>query len=956
MNIIRNAILLLPVITLYSADLQQDNPAIKGKLMITSRQAYYQSPDGPRRPVTISFMEMPLFDKATVRIIIDGETITRDINPDEKGILETEILLPPGEIKEKKVIKVILNTSKLNIDTTFTVLPAKFLTLYFLPHSHTDIGYTHVQEEVMKLQWENFEKAIELCRKTDSYPDGAKFRWNSEVLWAVESLLKNAPEATRKSFIEAVQRGWIGLDGMYANMLTGLCREEELMHIFDASNKIRKEIGCKIETAMITDVPGYSWGTVTAMAQNGIRYFSVGPNYVPTMPNQGDRVGYVHEAWGDIPFYWLSPSGNERILYWSTGKGYSWFHRWIKDKLSVCGETPVFEYLQELQTKEYPYDISYLRYTIGGDNGPPDDEMPDFIRKWNEKYAWPKLRISLTAEVFKALEEKYSKVIPVYKGDFTPYWEDGAASSAKETGINRHTADKLEQAGVLWTMLRKERFPEEKFYNAWQNVLLYSEHTWGAHNSISKPFIDFVKMQWERKQRFALDAQKMADSLMTEAVSPVASNSNNIESFHVFNTSSWTRSGLVTLPSNWNIGDRILSDFKGKQVILQKLTTGEFVFIAKDIPPLGSGIYYFKTQPKKSKTSQSGIRITDNMLANNFYEVVIDKSSGNIISLLDRRNNINYAGSEGLNGYYYTGKNAENIRTDKNIRISVKENGPVLSTLLIESDAPGAKTLLREITLYSDLDLIGIRNVIDKEIVTEKENVRFGFPFSVDSGDATIDLAWGLMRPEKDQLKGSNKNFFTMQNWIDINNGNNGITLFSRDAPIVEIGGMNGEKWMSAPNRPWTVTYTPSTLVFSWVMNNSWHTNYRAYQEGTTEFSYALKPHAEFKPADAKKLAEELCRPLIPVPAAGKARSYSSLFTIDNNSVVVASIKETSDNSFIMIRLFNTSGEPANARINWETLKPQSVFLSDPGEVTMTKTGDNITFKPFEVVTLKIKR
>ena len=956
MRIIRNSVLLLLIVSLYSPCLSQE----KGsgiQLVISSRQAYYNHSDGPRRPLTISFKGNLLHDKGTLRLVFNGKTVTQDINPTEKGIGETEILLPAGEITEKTDIKIALNTAGLNIDTIFTLLPARFWTLYFLPHSHNDIGYTHVQEEVMKLQWQNLEKAIELCRKTQLYPDGSQYRWNSEVLWAIENYFKNAPEENRKSFIDAVQKGWVGLDGMYANMLTGLCRQEELMHIFDASNKIQKETGTKIETAMITDVPGYAWGTVTAMAQNGIRYFSVGPNFVPTMPNQGDRVGLVHKAWGDIPFYWLSPSGNEKILYWSTGKGYSWFHKWIKDRLSVCGEAPIFEYLGELTAKDYPYDLSYLRYTIGGDNGPPDEEMPDFVRKWNEKYAWPKIRIGTTAEVFKALEEKYSNVIPVFRGDFTPYWEDGAASSAKETAINRHTADKLVQADILWTILKRGNYPVEKFYDAWQNVLLYSEHTWGAHNSISNPFIEFVKMQWDRKQRFALSAEEMADKLMIEALSPISSNSGNVESFQVFNTSSWLRSGMVTLPADWKIDGKILSDKTGNPLILQKLSTGEWVFIAKSVPPLGSITYYLKTKGRKLKITPSVIKVTENTLANDLYEIVVDKSSGNITSLLDRKNNLNFAGSEGLNSYSYTGKNGEDIRTDRNIRVSVKENGPVLATLLIESDAPGTKILQKEITIFSELDWIGLKNIVDKEIVTEKENVRFGFPFNVEGGDAKIDLAWGVMQPEKDQLKGSNKNFFTMQNWIDINNNNKGITLFSQDAPIVEIGGMNGEKWMSAPDRPWTVTYTPSSLVYSWVMNNSWHTNYRAYQNGITEFRYALKPHSKFNSTSAKKTAEELCRPLIPVPTPVNTKSYNSMFIIDDSSsVIVSSIKETSDGGNVMIRLFNTSEKPSTTLIKWNSLNPETVYFSDPKEATLAPCPDRIEFNPFEVITLKIKR
>lgn len=924
-----------------------------GKLHISSRQAYFKSPEGPRRPLTIGFQDVPLKEKGMISVLINGNTITERVG---NGIKETELLLPAGEIKKATDVKISFKTARLKIDTTYTVKPARFWTLYFLPHSHNDIGYTQVQEEVMKVQWENLEKAIDLCKRTQSYPDGSQFRWNSEVLWAVENFIKNAPEDKVRELIDAVKKGWIELDGMYANMLTGLCRDEELMHVFDAANLFREKYGINIEPAMITDVPGYSWGIVPAMAQNGVRYFSVGPNYVPSFANLGDRVGLVHKAWGDIPFYWISPSGNEKILYWSTGKGYSWFHKWIMDKLSVCGEAPVFQYLGELQDKDYPYDLSYLRYTIGGDNGPPDEEMPDFIRKWNEKYEWPKLRIATVTEAFKALENKYSKVIPEFSGDFTPYWEDGAASSAKETAMNRNTADRLVQADVLWTILQNDNYPAEDFYNAWQNVLLYSEHTWGAHNSISEPFSDFVKKQWEGKQRFALNAADIADKLFNKALSPIRVSDNNVESFQVLNTSSWKRTGIVTIPADWNIAGKIVSDCNGKPVVIQKLSSGGWAFVAKDIPPLGSAKYILKKSKTKQKRLPYFVRAEGNKLINPYYEIEIDSVTGNIVRLYDIKRKINYAGSQGLNAFYYSGKNGADVRSDKNIKISLKENGPVLVTLSVESDAPGAKKLTREITLYSDLDIIGIKNIIDKEIVTAKENVRFAFPFAVRGGDARVDLAWADMQPEKDQLKGSNKNFFTIQNWLDINNKSNGITLISPDAPIIEIGGMNGEKWMSSPDQPWFEKYNPSPLVYSWVMNNSWHTNYRAFQDGITGFRYDLKPHDEFSPTESKKIAEEICRPLIPVITDPKTKPFEPLFFIGNDSpVVVASIKESNQPGFIMIRLFNTSEKPAEVKIKWNRLTPSEVFLSNPEETRVSEAPGTLIFKPFDIITLKLK-
>ena len=49
--------------------------------------------------------------------------------------------------------------------------------------------------------------------------------------------------------------------------------------------------------------------------------------------------------------------------------------------------------------------------------------------------------------------------LPEVRGDFTPYWEDGAASSARETGLTRMASERLVQAEALWAILAPEQYP-----------------------------------------------------------------------------------------------------------------------------------------------------------------------------------------------------------------------------------------------------------------------------------------------------------------------------------------------------------------------------------------------------------------------------------------------------------------------------------------------------------------
>ena len=53
---------------------------------------------------------------------------------------------------------------------TITLRPVRKWVVYLLPHSHVDIGYTHVQTDVEQAQWKYLELAIDTARKSAKYP------------------------------------------------------------------------------------------------------------------------------------------------------------------------------------------------------------------------------------------------------------------------------------------------------------------------------------------------------------------------------------------------------------------------------------------------------------------------------------------------------------------------------------------------------------------------------------------------------------------------------------------------------------------------------------------------------------------------------------------------------------------------------------------------------------------
>ena len=323
----------------------------------------------------------------------------------------------------------------------------------------------------------------------------------------MDAFLAGADPRERDEFLRAVRNGDIGLNALYVNPLTGIARPEALIRLTDYSRELEREYGLEIPVAMVSDIPGFTWSVVPALAQAGVRYFTSGPN-------SGDRIGHFTEALGDRPFYWVGPSGKDSVLFWVAGTGYSLFH--ATRTISTNGKflQQLQEYLEHLDSVDYPFDIVQMRYSVYSDNGMTDSTLSDFVQDWNASYTSPAIHIGTTEEMFVAFVKEYASALPSMAGDITPYWEDGAASTAAELGMAERATERLVQAEILNSLCAPGTFDRTGFADAWDAINLWIEHTWGAWNSVSDPDHPDAVAQWEIKQGFALEAERRGQELL----------------------------------------------------------------------------------------------------------------------------------------------------------------------------------------------------------------------------------------------------------------------------------------------------------------------------------------------------------------------------------------------------------------------------------------------------------
>jgi len=833
---------------------------------------------------------------------------------------------------------------------TITLKPVKRRTLWLLPHSHNDIGYSDVQTTVLDIQVQNIRDALRLIEKTKEYPEGSRFKWNVEILWPIDSFLVRSTDQERAQFVLAVKNGDIGLNALYVNPLTGITRPEALLHMTDYARDLERKYGFQIPAAMVSDIPGYIWSFVPALARGGVRYLTCGPN-------TGDRIGHFLEQWGDKPFYWVGPSRKDSVLFWVAGSGYSFFHATRTFESNTGFTRKIQEYLDRLDTTGYPYDMVQMRYSIYSDNGMTDSTMSDFVRQWNQQYISPVLRIATADEMCIEFEKKYGKQLPSYAGDLTPYWEDGAISSAAELGLVQKAAERILQAEIVTAMINPKQYDRSAFTNAWNAVNLWYEHTWGAWNSVSDPDNTGVIAQWKIKRQFAYDAERQSKILLAQGLE---SNQEPVNGeYEVINTTAQVRTDLVIIDREVSrFGDRVV-DEKGEAVPSQRLTDGRLAFLASNVPPFASSRFRVL---QGSIDNVSHFVVDGWTMQNAFIRIAIDSTTGAIKSIYDLGTGKEYCHQNipsKMNALIAVNGTDPADRSEGTIlRIRVGEKGPLVNSFIIESSLPGTNGVTREITLIDGVKRVDIRDVIDKKAVREKEAVYFGFDFDIADPVTRFDLGWGYIRPEQDQLPGSCKDFFSVQRWVDISNEKHGITWATVEAPLVSLGELVDERHHNEGPSGWKTESRSSSTFYSWVMNNYWHTNYKADQEGKCEFHYSIKPHGEFDAGEAYRFGIERNQPLLVrsvQPGAPPVGLPFSLVPVNYAAITITSIAPISEGNAFLVRLYNPSPIQAGCTFMKNGDQSFKIFNSSLKGERDDELLASFSLDPFEVRTVRIE-
>lgn len=847
------------------------------------------------------------------------------------------VLLPPAigvEANDTIIVSLLVGQGKISREV---VVPAlRHWTVYIYPHSHVDIGYTNTQENVEFIHKRNLDVAMDLIEQTASYPEDARFVWNPEVTWPVERYLATEPKEKRERLLKFIRNGSIAIDAGYISTNTSAANEEELLKLFHYGKKLEKETGQTVKTMVQVDVPGVSWGVIPAANQLGI-------SYCLSLYNGIGRIGLAPD-FEYKPFWWIGPDKKSKVLFLQTASYNPGAQlKGMPYALEIMGQTDRSKLIPFVKTdnpranfidpylekqlpmlekrKDYPYDIFPMSWSMA-DNTPIDVDLPDAVKSWNEEYAYPHLKICTGTEMMEAFDKKYGDILPVMEGDYTEYWTDGLGSAAQKTGESREAKEKLIQAETLWSMLNPGKpAPEQLVEEAWRNILLSTEHTWMFSDPykepISRTILD-VKFGYFDKGR------DLSEQALSEAFTQIEDKTS--DKFTVFNTNTWKQTGVVTLSADQSGDYDQVVDESGNEVLTQRLSSGELAFLASEIPVLGCRQYRLK-KSGKANVPMSQIGVTQ--LDNGVVKVKVDPQSGDVVSLvLDGVEYVDSRSTSAINSYRYLHADDSPGRATKasNCQIVCKENGPLIYSILVKSDAEGCNSLEREVRLVKGSSVVELTNVLDKQAIMDKEGVHFGFAFDVPNGITKVNIPWGVMELEKEQLPAANRNWIAMQRWLDVSNADKGITWCSLNACVFESGDLTADKMGDAMSASWLKKIQPSTTFYSWALNNHWYTNFPLSQEGKITFKYRLAPHhGAYDVVKATRFGLEQFRPLVVVQTKEKFKRPDT-FVLTDEDVFLSTFKTVDKGRAAIIRLYSVAGVDKSVSIDWKGRRPKKCY------------------------------
>ncbi|MBN9328511.1 MAG: hypothetical protein BGO38_12625 [Cellulomonas sp. 73-145] len=787
-----------------------------------------------------------------------------------------------------------------------------------LGHTHHDVGYTNSPRIVDRAHKDMVRRVLDLCDR-DATPGPDQLRWTFEVARPVLRFLQEAPEPDVARLRARVAEGRISVTGGYLNM-TQLPSTAELEAGYEAVDAFRAA-GLRVRTEQHGDVNGIAWGTVEAMRRAGLDRLVMALN-----PDHG-RPPLVQPS----GFWWEGVSGHRVFVWLSThyGVGEEWG---IVDGDTDAAERHISQFVAALEARpSYPFDVAVVH--AGNDNRWPTARFLDVVRDWNRRHPELPMRTATIDDALDRLLAGAAGDLPVVRGEWSDWWSHGHGSTAREVAVYREARSFARAAGTTLglTRLRGDGSPalaevvgyrrgpcrlradDEVLHDlaaVEEQLLLFTEHTWGSWESYSKPFSTFSHSAWNAKAGFAYTAFDEARDLAVEGFFRLLASGPG-------DARAAERALAVVNPTASPRREPVEVEVDGR--------TRTRAVVA--VPAFGTTLVPLPPQPVPGGHADA--------ITYGSFTVRFDAAAGGVVSIVDRwdgRELVDPAALHGLGAVVVEEVVPGSVHpmTDNPKAFRPEDPGPPfrqsaapatgvpevleapgLRQLRWRSEPAGLPPATTTLTLYEDVDAIDLEVDLAKPERFGPESIFVAFPFLAQHPEVLLETAGAVFAADTEQLPDTSKDWYSIQHAVGVNGEHGGFLWATLDAPLVQLGGFRTGLWAT------TLDATAGHLN-SWLMNNLHFTNFQARQEGTRRYRYRLVPTAtRVTREQVARFGHEALEPL-------QARAYDGPVVLDGPSGLqvepadrlLAEVRPVAGDA-VRVRLRALGPDPVEATVRW---------------------------------------
>jgi alpha-mannosidase len=822
-------------------------------------------------------------------------------------------------------------------------------TIRAVGNSHIDMAWLWPWTETVEVTRNTFRSALDLMRE---YPD-FKFTMSSArtYAWIEEKypdLFSEIKQRVKEGRWEIVGGMWVEPD---LNMPGG---ESLVRQILVGKRYFQQKFGVDVKIGWNPDSFGYNWQLPQIYKKSGIDIFVT------------QKLMWAHEftVFPYKMFWWEAPDGSRLLTYFP--------HDYAMgiDPVQLGKDASVW--LPAIYGQNPPAGSEMMHlYGVGDHGGGPTRTMLDNATRWMKPdVVFPNLQLSTANAFFTDLQPKLPGLnVPVWRNELYFEYHRGVFTTQAETKKRIRTTEELllnaEKFSAFAALLGKP-YPSDDFERSWKDMLFDDFHDIFPGSGIAVNYLD--------AKRNLEDVQRVGHGILDGSLDEISSSINFKGAgtpIVFFNSLSWDRKEVVetqiSLPEPASFVE--VFDASGKPVQSQVLSADRATRVVRllikvSVPSLGYSTYYAVPRAKAPNMSAE-VKSSASMLENDLIRVKVDRKSGCMTSLFDKKSNLeSLAPAETDTGgpkdsicgnllQTFVDKpkqwDAWNIDADFEAQhwdltqadeVKLVESGPLRAVLRVKNHFQNS-TFVRDIIVTAGSPRVDVRMTADwheKHIL-----LKVAMPSSAHNNLATFEIPYGsIERPTTRNTKAEQGKFEVPGlHWADLSDEKHGISLLNDCKYGYDAKG--------------------NVLRLSLLRSPAWPDPHA--DEGLHEFTYSLYPHpGNWKDALTIRRGYELNYPLLARQSAkhtGDLPEEFSFISIHGDNVVLTAAKKAEDDGATVLRFYEWAGKQAD--ITFYTKAPfDAVSETDLMErpirpIAPTNHVLIVPISPYEIKTVKVQ-